>query len=235
MAYEASSIRQGQSGVGYYTESLLGSLLSGFPDTRFLLLSHRARHGTQDSRVTATQKLSFPIKEVWMQLWVPAILSRHSPDLCHFTNGIAPLYTRFPYVVTLHDLSLIRHPEWHPKSRRLWMRRILRPSVTRASGVICDSEKTRSDLADKLSAELVERLNGAITAVKAALEGKDTQAIRSETEKLQKVLGEAGSAAYQEVSQRQAQQQAGPQAASTGGGGGPGGENVVDADFKVKD
>ena len=49
----------------------------------------------------------------------------------------------------------------------------------------------------------------AITAVKAALEGKDTQAIRSETEKLQKVLGEAGSAAYQEVSQRQAQQQAG--------------------------
>jgi molecular chaperone DnaK len=104
-----------------------------------------------------------------------------------------------------------------------------------ADSLVYTAEKTRSDLADKLSAELVERLNGAITAVKAALEGKDTQAIRSETEKLQKVLGEAGSAAYQEVSQRQAQQQAGPQAASTGGGGGPGGENVVDADFKVKD
>ncbi len=54
------------------------------------------------------------------------------------------------------------------------------------------------------------------------------------------MLGEAGSAAYQEVSRRQAQQQAGPQAAPEGGetggnAGGPGGENVVDADFRVHD
>jgi molecular chaperone DnaK len=87
---------------------------------------------------------------------------------------------------------------------------------------------------------MVDRLNGAITSVKAALEGKDTATIKSETEKLQKVLGEAGTAVYQEVSQRQAQQQAGSQAAPEGGepsgnAGGPGGENVVDADFKVKD
>lgn len=101
-----------------------------------------------------------------------------------------------------------------------------------ADSLVYTAEKTRSDLADKLSTEMVERLNEAITGVKAALEGKDTARIRSETEKLQKVLGEAGSAAYQEVSRRQAQQQAGPQAASTGGGTG---ENVVDADFKVKD
>ena len=55
---------------------------------------------------------------------------------------------------------------------------------------------------------MVDRLNAAITGVKAALEGKDTASIKAETEKLQKVLGEAGSAAYQEAAQRQAEQQA---------------------------
>jgi len=109
-----------------------------------------------------------------------------------------------------------------------------------ADSLVYTAEKTKSDLADKLKPDMVDRLNGAITSVKAALEGKDTATIKSETEKLSKVLGEAGTAAYQEVSQRQAQQQAGSQEAPAGGepGGntsGPGGENVVDADFKVKD
>jgi len=106
-----------------------------------------------------------------------------------------------------------------------------------ADSLVYTAEKTRTDLADKLNPEMVERLNAAITACKAALEGKDTAAIRAETEKLQKVLSEAGSAAYQEAAKRQAEQQA-----ATAGSGqqsqessGPGGEKVVDADFKVKD
>jgi molecular chaperone DnaK len=109
-----------------------------------------------------------------------------------------------------------------------------------ADSLVYTAEKTKTDLADKLNQDIIDRLNTAITSLKAALEGKDTKAIRSETEKLQKALSEAGSAAYQEVNRRQAQQQAGQQAASAGEGGsgsseGPGGENVVDADFKIKD
>jgi molecular chaperone DnaK len=106
-----------------------------------------------------------------------------------------------------------------------------------ADSLVYTAEKTKTDLADKLSPDIVDRLNAAITGVKTALEGKDTPAIKSETDKLQKVLGEAGSAAYQEAAKRQAQQQA----ASENGerpsqdAGGQGGENVVDADFKVKD
>ena len=54
------------------------------------------------------------------------------------------------------------------------------------------AEKTKSDLAGKLSADLIEKVNAAIVAVKSALEGKDSGKIKAETEKLQKVLGEAG-------------------------------------------
>ncbi len=82
-------------------------------------------------------------------------------------------------------------------------------------------------------------MNAAIVSVKSALEGKDSARIKAETEKLQKVLGEAGSAAYQQASQKQAQQEtgheAGPAGATSQETGGKSDENVVDADFKVHD
>ncbi len=108
-----------------------------------------------------------------------------------------------------------------------------------ADSLVYMAEKTKSDLAGKLSAELVEKVNAAIVSVKSALEGKDSARIKAETEKLQKVLGEAGSAAYQQATQKQAQQEAGPDAGPAGytsqDAGGKSGENVVDADFKVHD
>jgi molecular chaperone DnaK len=108
-----------------------------------------------------------------------------------------------------------------------------------ADSLIYIAEKTKSDLSGKLSQDIVDKVNAAIVAVKSALEGKDSGKIKDETEKLQKVLGEAGSAAYQQTAQRQAQEQAGFQGAAAGGtgaeNGGKSGENVVDADFKVHD
>jgi molecular chaperone DnaK len=107
-----------------------------------------------------------------------------------------------------------------------------------ADSAIYTAEKTKSDLAGKIGADLIDKVNAAIVGVKAALEGKETAKIKSEIEKLQKALGDAGSAVYQQAqAQQQAQQTAGPagnerpRQETTG----PGGEKVVDADFKVKD
>ena len=108
-----------------------------------------------------------------------------------------------------------------------------------ADSLVYTAEKTKTDLADKLNPDMVDRLNAAITGVKAALEGKDASSIKTETEKLQKVLSEAGAAAYQQAAARQqAEQQQGASQSTeqpSQNAGGPGGENVVDADFKVKD
>ena len=110
-----------------------------------------------------------------------------------------------------------------------------------ADSLLYTAEKTKADLAGKLSPELVDKVNAAMVTVKAALEGKDTARIKSETEKLQKILGEAGSAVYQEATRKEAQQGPGPQGSAPGSeqprqeSTGPGGEKVVDADFKVKE
>ena len=109
-----------------------------------------------------------------------------------------------------------------------------------ADSLLYTAEKTKTDLAGKLNPELVDKVNAAMVSLKAALEGKDSARIKTETEKLQKVIGEAGSAAYQETAREAARQQAGPQGSAGGEQSrqetsGPGGEKVVDADFKVKD
>jgi glycosyltransferase involved in cell wall biosynthesis len=146
LAYDASSIRHYRSGIGHYTASLLDTLRIQFPWNSYLVLSHLAGVGFKGPNLIPTQRRSFPIKEIWMQLWLPRILAGTRPDLCHFTNNIAPMRAKFPYVLTVHDLSLIDHPEWHPWTRRIWMRRVMRPSVLKARTVLCASEATRQEI-----------------------------------------------------------------------------------------
>ena len=62
-------------------------------------------------------------------------------------------------VVTIHDLSFIRHPEFHPKERALFWQREVGGVVARAGHVITDSEFQRAEIiqllgvdADKVSA-----------------------------------------------------------------------------------
>ena len=110
-----------------------------------------------------------------------------------------------------------------------------------ADSLLYTAEKTKSELEGKLGQDLVDKVNAAILSVKSALEGKNVAKIRGETETLQKVLGEAGAAAYHAAARANSQQQAGGPGATASDeqsryeAGGPGGEHVVDADFKVKD
>jgi molecular chaperone DnaK len=114
-----------------------------------------------------------------------------------------------------------------------------------ADSLIYTAEKTKSDLGDKLTGEQKDKIDAAIKAAKTALEGTDTAKIKAETENLQKVLGEAGSAIYQEAARKYAEEHGGETAGAHGpssSSGQEGGEKaakdkekVVDAEFKVKE
>jgi molecular chaperone DnaK len=110
-----------------------------------------------------------------------------------------------------------------------------------ADSLIYTAEKTVSELADKLSPDQKEKIETAVKATKAALEGKENERIRDESEKLQKVLQEAGTTIYQEAARKYAEEQAAQKAAGEGQASGAesmgntGSEKVVDADFKVEE
>jgi glycosyltransferase involved in cell wall biosynthesis len=87
-----------------------------------------------------------------MQLVLPGRLMRLRPDVCHFTNGLAPMANPFPTVVTVHDLTVWRFPEHHFTRRLLVMKALLPIAVRRAAAVIAVSESTKNDIVDILGA-----------------------------------------------------------------------------------
>ena len=109
-----------------------------------------------------------------------------------------------------------------------------------ADSMIYTTEKTVSELGDKLSKEHKEKIESALMDAKSSLQGKDLSKIKQDTENLQKVLQEAGASIYQETTKKQAEEQA-RQASGSGepeeGKDRPkeDSENVVDADFKVEE
>jgi molecular chaperone DnaK len=102
-----------------------------------------------------------------------------------------------------------------------------------AESLIHSTQKSLSELGDKVSAADKSAVETAIADLKSVLEGEDTEAIQSKTNGLAQVAMKLGEALY-----KSQQQSAGPQ--ETGGADGDkasgGKDDVVDADFtEVKD
>ncbi|MCW4030259.1 MAG: molecular chaperone DnaK [Candidatus Bathyarchaeota archaeon] len=119
-----------------------------------------------------------------------------------------------------------------------------------ADSLVYTAERTKQDLAGKLSAEETGKIDAAVTELKNALASNDMAQVKAKSDALQKVLQEVGTKVYQQAAaeaakQQQAQGQTGP--GPQGGAGptmppggesgpqGPEGDNVVDSnDYKVK-
>lgn len=56
-----------------------------------------------------------------------------------------------PSVTTIHDLSFVSHPEFHPAERVAWLNRQLPRTLDRADFVITDSEVVRAQLIEQFS------------------------------------------------------------------------------------
>lgn len=102
-----------------------------------------------------------------------------------------------------------------------------------ADSLIYQAEKTIKDLGDKAEKDKVEAVQKAIEELRTAMNGDDIDLIKNRLEELTKPLHELTAAMYQ---QQQAQQDA-AQGGCAGGGCGTQTEkdNVVDADYEVKD
>lgn len=84
--------------------------------------------------------------------------SRHRCQIYHEPNFI-PLPIDLPTVVTVHDLSVLIHPEWHPVDRVAYFERRFTREIFRCQHVVAVSETTRQDVirALGLPAERVTR------------------------------------------------------------------------------
>ena len=101
-----------------------------------------------------------------------------------------------------------------------------------ADSLMYTTEKTKKDLAEKLTKDQVERLDKVADELRKALAGKEVELIKTKSEALAKALQEIGTVVYQQVAQERARSEQPPS------GSPPQGEpekKVVDAEYEVKD
>jgi alpha-1,3-rhamnosyl/mannosyltransferase len=104
--------------------------------------------------------------------------ARAKVDLYHEPNYI-PLPCDVPAVVTLHDLSVLLHPEWHPADRVAYFERYFADALKRGRHFVTGSEFTRQEVIQTLNlpAERVTRVYYGIRANLAPLGREEVNAI----------------------------------------------------------
>jgi alpha-1,3-rhamnosyl/mannosyltransferase len=78
-----------------------------------------------------------------------AACRRGSYDLYHEPNYI-PLPSDLPTVTTVHDLSVLLHPEWHPAHRVAYFEKHFAAGIARSQCVLTDSDFSRREIIDAL-------------------------------------------------------------------------------------
>ena len=82
----------------------------------------------------------------WTLVGLPIAARRARIDLLHAPAYTAPVGIRTPVVVTIHDVSYERHPEWYPYRRDRLRRAFYRASARSAARVVTDSAFSAAEI-----------------------------------------------------------------------------------------
>jgi len=148
VGFDATVLHGRKSGVGYYCEELLKTMVSIEHETEFFVFSHQpiaTKFTGSNGNVRFSKSNFFPIRALYLQALLPRILAKEKPDLCHYTNFLAPVFDDIPYVVTIHDMTLERASA-HPPVKRLYTRQLLPDVARRARLIITVSEHSKWEI-----------------------------------------------------------------------------------------
>jgi glycosyltransferase involved in cell wall biosynthesis len=87
-----------------------------------------------------------PTNAGWVLVGLPLAARRAGVDLIHAPAYVAPFWSPVPVVLTVHDVSYARHPEWFPYRRDALRRAYYRRSALSASAVITDSAFSAAEI-----------------------------------------------------------------------------------------
>jgi glycosyltransferase involved in cell wall biosynthesis len=151
IGFDATALETPQrSGVGNYAAQLLAALMARNDGRHYALLASRPLNGHAPLGAAGQIGRTLSNRSAWMQLVAPRIIDQLQPDVCHFTNSIAPLRSSRPIVITLHDMSLFLHANMHPLKSLLVARPIIPLAVRRASAIITVSQHAKEDIVNVL-------------------------------------------------------------------------------------
>jgi glycosyltransferase involved in cell wall biosynthesis len=155
-----------KTGVGHYTFELACALAQVASESNFEVVYPSnlppAIAEPDDSRsLPANLKIKRvrvgPLGRYWWSTGLPRYVRSSGIELFHGTNYDVPPWRQCATVLTIHDLSLLIHPETHEKRRVSRSRRRLPLMARSANAVIVPTETVRGEVCEHLglSAEKV--------------------------------------------------------------------------------
>jgi len=162
VAVDATAVPARLTGAGVYAASMLAALaLRGEVGLEVFVAPGSApalaAHGLELHPVRAAG-LGRASRIAWTHLAAGRAARAAGADLLHGVHYELPRRRRLPQVVTVHDLTLVTHPEWHEPSKVRFFGWAMRRAVAVAERVLCVSANTARDLATHLHVD-AERID----------------------------------------------------------------------------
>lgn len=185
------------SGIGQYTQELIGALARSDSPHRFTLifdnddvLKRTASHTsfTANKNVTTRLVANGPYAPA-DQLQMPKLLKELGADIFHATNAMMPLWNMdgVKRIVTIHDLIPLLFRDYAPRSKknRLFpvFKWLINQTAARADMIIAVSESTKRDIIKNLT--IPEADHGKIRVVYEGVEPEYRPVRKPEREELE--------------------------------------------------
>lgn len=161
IALDGFPLSSPKTGVGHYTFELARALAEISPADTFELISPFPFSDAVITEVRETTLANLILnnptaasfRRRWWAIGLPLFLRQNSFDVFHGTNYEVPLWNRRRNVVTIHDLSLLLHPEFH-EPRLVRRARLRLPLMVRSSArIIAVTESIKQEITEDLKIE----------------------------------------------------------------------------------
>jgi alpha-1,3-rhamnosyl/mannosyltransferase len=146
IGFDAEALTSPAAGMRRYARELFGALARMTDEVRLVAVgADPAAPPPFACEIVRAPRLA-PTNLGRMLVDLPLAVRGARLDLFHAPAYVAPLVGVHPLVVTIHDVSYARHPEWYPYRRDPLRRWFYRCSALAADRIITDSEFSRGEI-----------------------------------------------------------------------------------------
>jgi glycosyltransferase involved in cell wall biosynthesis len=146
IGFDGRALDSPAAGMRRYARELFGTLAAIDPALEIVAVGANAELALPQGIQRVGAGRSLPSNLGWMLTGLPRAARRARLDLFHAPSYTAPFGGPRPLVLTIHDVSYERHPEWYPYKRDPLRRAFYRRSARTADRIVTDSQFSKTEI-----------------------------------------------------------------------------------------